>query len=114
MLSGYTIFLSTAAGLLGTTALSRRGQSSATTRVAKKGSFLLKTPGVKSEAARVVAEKKGTQQQSSAVQSKNERLGKSLIAMRDTQMGPNVSVFYKQVQCTDLECVYRVLPLLIG
>ena len=52
-----------------------------------KGSFLLQTPDEISEAARVA--KKDV--------SLNEKVGRELIALRDKQMGPNVSVFYKQV-----------------
>eukprot|EP01040_Poterioochromonas_malhamensis_P006785 gene6787-7311_t len=58
-----------------------------------KGSFLLKTPKELSEAAKAAAtfgleEKQG--------QSSNEQVGRLLIALRDKQLGPNVSVFYKQ------------------
>jgi len=55
----------------------------------KKGSFLL-TSGQMSEAARIISSKKDVGN------SENERLGRQLISQRDKQMGPNVSVFYKQ------------------
>ena len=57
----------------------------------KKGSFLL-TSGQESEAARIIASKRGN----AAGGVENERVGRQLIAKREKQMGPNVSVFYKQ------------------
>jgi 4-aminobutyrate aminotransferase-like enzyme len=52
---------------------------------AKKGSFLLKTVQKDSD-AKILALSAG----------ENDRIGKELIAQRDKQLGPNVSVFYKQ------------------
>ncbi len=57
----------------------------------EKGSFLLKTPKELSEAAKA-ASKLGVADPNA----QNDVLGKELIARRDKQMGPNVSVFYKQ------------------
>ena len=107
MMSGYSFFLTSTVSVLGVATISRRtsataaAQNSKLNRAAKKGSFLLKTPGVKSEAARIVAEKNcGLNDKASP--SRNEQLGKSLISLRDKQMGPNVAVFYKQVNSCDI------------
>lgn len=56
-----------------------------------KGSFLLKTPAEMSEAA-IIAASQGI----AATESTNRKLGMELIKQRDQQLGPNVSVFYKQ------------------
>jgi ethanolamine-phosphate phospho-lyase len=62
----------------------------------RKGSFLLKRVNEVSEAA-VVYKK---QHIGDATEIKeigmNEKIGRELIALRDNQLGPNVSVFYKQ------------------
>lgn len=61
--------------------------TAATTQSSKKGSFLLKSPtDVASDAAKLHEQKS----------SKNSEIGHALIKVRDQQMGPNVSVFYKQ------------------
>jgi 4-aminobutyrate aminotransferase-like enzyme len=54
-----------------------------------RGSFLLEVDNAPSTAATVAAvEKPGV--------IKNREVGKELISKRDKQMGPNISVFYKQ------------------
>lgn len=56
-----------------------------------KGSFLLKTPAEMSDAAKAAGSlgvAVGADQ--------NTKIGKALIEQRDKQLGPNVSVFYKQ------------------
>ena len=68
MIPGYALFLSSIAGSLSAvSALSRASKISAVrslgtvpraNKASKKGSFLLKTPPIASEAARIVAEKK--------------------------------------------------------
>lgn len=67
-------------------------------KAAKKGSFLL-TSGQMSDAAKIIAKKKkqnGSDSGARGEGGENERVGRELIAVRDKQMGPNVSVFYKQ------------------
>ena len=66
-------------------------------RHAQEGSFLL-TSGQMSTAARIIAEKKHTQSPGKATGGggDNERVGRDLISQREKQMGPNVSVFYKE------------------
>ena len=66
-------------------------------RVQKKGSFLL-TSGEMSEAAKIISRMKENSKGIGAVGSsaENGRVGRELIAKRDKQMGPNVSVFYRQ------------------
>jgi ethanolamine-phosphate phospho-lyase len=59
----------------------------------KKGSFLLKTPTKASEAALAAAEFLG---KSRVINGRNEEVGKSLIKVREKQLGPNISTFYKQ------------------
>ncbi len=54
----------------------------------EKGSFLLKTPKASSEAA--------VCHNAQSKLALNDKIGKSLIEVRDKQLGPNVSVFYKQ------------------
>jgi ethanolamine-phosphate phospho-lyase len=63
----------------------------------RKGSFLLKTSQEHSEAAKVAAAAAAAAGESiRTVNGQNEVVGKELIALRAKQMGPNVSVFYKQ------------------
>ena len=73
--AGFALFLSTSAASIGTS------------NVSKKGSFLLKSTGKESEAASVVDKSKTE---------RNAVIGRELINLRDKQLGPNVSVFYKQ------------------
>eukprot|EP01038_Epipyxis_sp_PR26KG_P014962 gene14962-20128_t len=61
-----------------------------------KGSFLLNAPSKSSEAALVATKNVLTSKSKAKAQGRNEELGKLLIALRDKQLGPNVSVFYKQ------------------
>jgi ethanolamine-phosphate phospho-lyase len=56
-----------------------------------KGSFLLKTPSEMSDAAKAAASTG-----KSLIGEKNTIIGKQLIQQRDNQLGPNISVFYKQ------------------
>eukprot|EP00906_Rhabdomonas_costata_P010883 RCo015309 len=71
------------------------GTGGASKPSAVKGSFLLKAPAVTSDAARIVADR--NRARGIVVRTaENEKLGRQLIAARDKQMGPNVSVFYKQ------------------
>jgi len=76
----------------------KSGTKASTSKVAKKGSFLLNAQGL-SDAAKIISGRKqkasGSQGDASS-QGENEKLGRALIAQRDAQMGPNVSVFYKQ------------------
>jgi ethanolamine-phosphate phospho-lyase len=58
-----------------------------------KGSFLLKTPKDISDAAKAAA---ALGIDKSHGEGLNESVGRLLISLRDKQMGPNVSVFYKQ------------------
>jgi len=63
----------------------------------RKGSFLLKTPKERSEAAAAAMDAAVAAGKSiNTIKGKNEEIGKSLIEQRDRHMGPNVSVFYKQ------------------
>ena len=72
-------------------------QEKSDSKPTRKGSFLLKTPQQQSEAAAAAAAAALAAGLSvNTVKGKNEEIGKSLIAQRDKQMGPNVSVFYKQ------------------
>jgi ethanolamine-phosphate phospho-lyase len=57
-----------------------------------KGSFLLKTPKELSDAAKAASLLNIDKLEGG----KNEEIGRSLISQRDHQLGPNVSVFYKQ------------------
>lgn len=61
----------------------------------KRGSFLLKTSKEKSEASKAATEA-ALSQGNELNTSKNDEIGKLLIEQRDKQLGPNVSVFYKQ------------------
>lgn len=73
------------------TSLSHKKSVRSFSKSAEKGSFLLKTPAEMSAAAKAAASTGvavGTDT--------NTKVGKELIALRDKQMGPNVSVFYKQ------------------
>lgn len=63
-----------------------------------KGSFLLKTSKERSEAATIAAAAAVTAGDSiRTIGGKNEEVGRALIDLREKYMGPNVSVFYKQV-----------------
>jgi ethanolamine-phosphate phospho-lyase len=55
-----------------------------------RGSFLLTNNKSGSDAAKVIKSTKGP-----VTEDKNEAVGRKLIAQREKQMGPNVSVFYK-------------------
>lgn len=57
-----------------------------------KGSFLLVSTKDFSEAAKAAKSAGGNVDKNT----KNDEVGKALIAIRDKQLGPNVSVFYKQ------------------
>lgn len=57
-----------------------------------RGSFLLKTTQKPSKAAVAAVDYLGKD----ALTGENSRIGKELITQRDKQLGPNVSVFYKQ------------------
>jgi ethanolamine-phosphate phospho-lyase len=59
-----------------------------------KGSFLLKTPQQESAAAK--AAKALVDSAAKSTENQNEVVGRELIKLRDQQLGPNVSVFYKQ------------------
>jgi ethanolamine-phosphate phospho-lyase len=61
-------------------------------RANAKGSFLLQTSQELSEAAKAAS----MLNMGKISENKSNELGKELIAQRDKQMGPNVSVFYKQ------------------
>lgn len=62
-----------------------------------QGSFLLNTPKEQSEAHAIAyAAAVAGGESLKTLKGKNEEIGKALIAQRDAQMGPNVSVFYKQ------------------
>lgn len=73
----------------------RRGKNGARVKISgrgpSKGSFLLKTPAEMSAAAKAAAS-----EGIAATESTNRKLGMELIAQRDRQLGPNISVFYKQ------------------
>jgi ethanolamine-phosphate phospho-lyase len=57
----------------------------------------LKTPQQQSEAAAIASKAADAAGNSTnTVKGKNEEVGRALIAQREKQMGPNVSVFYKQ------------------
>eukprot|EP00428_Durinskia_dybowskii_P062451 CAMPEP_0170378946 /NCGR_PEP_ID=MMETSP0117_2-20130122/13078_1 /TAXON_ID=400756 /ORGANISM="Durinskia baltica, Strain CSIRO CS-38" /LENGTH=527 /DNA_ID=CAMNT_0010634347 /DNA_START=118 /DNA_END=1701 /DNA_ORIENTATION=+ len=61
------------------------------------GSFLLTTSKEQSEAAMIAAKAAVEAGKSlNTIKGKNEEVGKALIAQREKQMGPNISVFYKQ------------------
>lgn len=57
-------------------------------KVASKGSFLLKSIEGTESAAAKLSDKTNT--------GRNAEIGRELIGIRDKQMGPNISVFYKQ------------------
>lgn len=61
-----------------------------------QGSFLLTTPQQQSEADAIASAAAVAAGTVSTVKGTNEEVGKALIALREKQMGPNVSVFYKQ------------------
>lgn len=71
----------------------RKPQGISTVRNSK-GSFLLKTSQQVSDASK--AAKALEDAACKSVENKNEIVGRELIKMRDQQLGPNVSVFYKQ------------------
>eukprot|EP01042_Synura_sphagnicola_P027053 gene27053-34943_t len=75
----------------GTSLSHKKGAKSFSKSADKKGSFLLKTPAEMSAAAKAAAST-GVAVGSDT----NTKVGKELISLRDKQMGPNVSVFYKQ------------------
>lgn len=72
-----------------------RLRSYARARSQKKGSFLL-CSGEVSEAAKVISSMKETTKGKGGASGGNDRVGRELIRKRDEQMGPNVSVFYRQ------------------
>lgn len=57
-----------------------------------KGSFLLQSTDDESEASKIAK----IQLNNDKTLKMNEIIGKELISLRDKQLGPNVSVFYKQ------------------
>lgn len=61
-----------------------------------KGSFLLKAEDMNSERNRVINDFINSLRQRSSKINKNDEIGHQIIATRDQQLGPNVSVFYKQ------------------
>lgn len=90
MINGISLFVASA---LGSVAYS----STMSPAPKQKGSFLLQTPDKISEAANAIATLKGKSSGSKEGGiSNNEKLGRELIALREKQMGPNVSIFYKQ------------------
>lgn len=59
-------------------------------KIRSKGSFLLRTPDEMSVAAKAAAIKRTSKESTS------QEIGRKLIKQRDEQLGPNVSVFYRQ------------------
>lgn len=76
-------------GILGPPTNTGKGKS----RAAKKGSFLLQAAGSRSDAAAALETSKGA---TAIYKTKNEEVGRGLIAQHEAHMGPNVSIFYKQ------------------
>lgn len=60
-----------------------------------KGSFLLKSTKKQSDAFKIIQQLKQNKDDINAI-SQNEVIGRNLIEQREKQLGPNISVFYKE------------------